>query len=94
MNGQAKIDFEKWLMNGNDGVSNFGRTIKLTQFNFLSLNEICQHALIIEFYQQQKRFDWERLFYEEYRKTNFINSKLATEKAIEKAVEIYNNLKQ
>jgi hypothetical protein len=50
LNGKAKEDFEKWLMDGNDGVSNFGRTIELTRVYFLSLKETCQQALIIDFF--------------------------------------------
>lgn len=107
MNGQAKIDFEKWLKNKDPFL--FDDEL----FGIFNLHPLLVDALIIEFfdnvgiiikneYKHRDGFD----FSISYRSKNFNpyslfkgnlkcvwHRKLATEKAIEKAVEIYNNLK-
>jgi hypothetical protein len=94
--GKAKDEFEKWLMNGNDGVSNFGRTIELTRLYFLSLKETCQQSLIIDWfstlkYKGQDFWLYVFEFYYEQRIDSMTISDINT-KSIEKAVEIFNQL--
>lgn len=105
MNGQAKIDFEKWLF--------FNHRIQLLD-GFTHLTKSCQNALIIEFFDSvgiyidslhSYAFDntleycvkVNDVFVSHNEKDKPINRfktrQEATEKAIEKAVEIYNNLK-
>ena len=104
LNGKAKEKFEKWLMNGNDGVSNFGRTIELTRVYFLSLKETCQQALIIDFFDSVGiyigivRFNVgsgyfeSRIHYQGGLFFTSISRTEATTQAIEKASEIFNQL--
>jgi len=106
---KCKEQFELWLMNGNDGVSNFGRTIKLTRIYFLSLKESCQHALIIEFFDSvgiyintshipfSKEFrvevrEYDNTFLSSCDYIPFNTRTEATQSAITKANEIFNNL--
>jgi len=57
-----------------------------------SIPQTYLHALIIEWFSTLKELDWERIFYVEYRATKFLNSKLATTKAITKANSLFNQL--
>ena len=94
MNGQAKIDFFS-KYNYND-------------FSFNILLPIFKHALIIEFFDNvgiyiniststfkisQREFNFE-IKDNDCKGYGYLTRHEATEKAIEKAVEIYNNLKQ
>jgi len=63
---------------------------KISQIFFESLPEPCQNAFILQFFQYRQI--WERIFYVEYRKTAFMDSKHATNEAIKEANEIYNKL--
>jgi hypothetical protein len=100
LQGKAKEDFEKWLMNGNDGVSNFGRTIELTRLYFLSLKETCQQALIIDWFDSVGIYiniiSYTKNKYRIVIRTNYdevyTTRSEATTKAIAKAVEIFNQL--
>jgi hypothetical protein len=106
LNGKAKEGFEKWLMNGNDGVSNFGRTIELTRVYFLSLKKTCQQALIIEWFDSVGIYiNIENLYYQSwwsfkvkncpktFNEVVMVSTRTeATTKAIEKSVEIFNQL--
>lgn len=91
MNGQAKIDFEKWLMDGNDGVSNFCRTIELTRFHFLALKETCQLALIIEWFDTLDTINFQEILLEEF-KNNYLMYPLNSifKESLEKAIILYN----
>ena len=96
LQGKAKEEFEKWLMNGNDGVSNIGRTSKLTRLYILSLKETCQQALINEWfsslkYKGQDFWLYVFEFYYEQRIDSMTISDINNQ-AIEKAVEIFNQL--
>lgn len=107
MNGQAKIDFEKWLKQQPFvNYNKYTKQIIIHNKVYSELNKRFQHALIIEFFDSVGIIItinyWTEASYTISNKNGGkdLYSGLcgktrqeATEKAIEKAVEIYNNLK-
>lgn len=85
LTGKAKEDFLEFIHINEDRFQNY---------NFYKLDESMQNALIIEWLEccdKLKSFNsFDNIFYREYKLTGFKSRQEATEKAILKANEIYN----
>lgn len=96
MNGQAKLDFEKWLedkynldsIEWNDFNTTCRNALKIEWFD--SVNIIVYNYCIKDNFQTIWSYSIKGKYESQFK---FKTRQEATEKAIEKAVEIYNNLK-
>lgn len=87
LTGKAQEDFDLWFFERNTPIKEYK--------NYPNLSETCKNALIVEWFDtipyRMNQSMWEYLFYFEYRATLFKDYKKATNAAIEKANELYNN---